>query len=154
MRGSSLCRIAFRRQKVRANPALIVFFFFRLSEAGEVKGLWAVALFALAPLAVRGQEVTLPPMVVTGTFELLQTPSTIDLFTLHLQRQIEMKRALEETTARSPLFNAKFWSYLPPLQNCSSDSSLFFTPSYLSTDYRNAERALQESRKQSLFDGR
>jgi hypothetical protein len=119
-----------------------------------VKGLWAVALFGLAPLAARGQEVTLPPIVVTGTFELRQVPSTIDLFTLHLQRQIETKRALEETTARSPLFNAKFWSYLPPLQNCSSDSSPFFTPSYLSTDYRNAERALQESRKQSLFDGR
>jgi hypothetical protein len=83
-----------------------------------------------------------------------QTPSTIDLFTLHLQRQIETKRTLEETTARSPLFNAKFWSYLPPLQNCSVDSSQFFTPNYLTLDYRNAERALQESRKQSLFDGK
>ncbi len=120
-----------------------------------MKTLFAAAIFVLAVLAARAQEVTLPPIVVTGTFELRQTPSAIDLFTLHLQRQIETKRALEEATARSLIFNARFWSYIPmKLESSSSDSSLFFTPSYLSTDYRNAERALQESRKQSLFDGR
>ena len=119
-----------------------------------MKALLAAAILGVSVLAARGQEVTLPPMVVTGTFELRQTPSTIDLFTLHLQRQIEAKRAIEEATARSPLFNAKFWSYLPPLQNCSSDSSQFFTPNYLTSDYRNAERALRDSRKQSLFDAR
>jgi hypothetical protein len=125
----------------------------RLSEAGEVKRLWAVALFGLAPLSAPGQEVTLPPIVVTGTFELRQGPSVTDLFTQHLLRQAEAKRALEEVTARAPLFNAKFWSYLPQLQNSQVDSSQFFTPSYLTTDYRNGERALRESRKQSLFDG-
>lgn len=115
----------------------------------------AAIFLVLGAIALRGHEVTLPPMVVTGTFELRQAPSTIDLFTLHLQRQIETKRALEEATERSPLFNAKFWSYIPMrLESSSSDSSLFFTPSYLTTDYRNAERALQESRKQSIFDGR
>ena len=119
-----------------------------------MKALWAAAIFGLILLAARGQEVTLPPIVVTGTFELRQTPSTVDLFTLHLQRQIEAKRAVEEAVARAPLFNASFWKYLPPLENCSADSSQFFTPSYLTTDYRNAERALQESRKQSLFDAR
>lgn len=119
-----------------------------------MKALLAAAILGVSVLAARGQEVTLPPMVVTGTFELRQTPSTIDLFTLHLQRQIEAKRAIEEATARSPLFSAKFWSYLPPLQNCSIDSSQFFTPSYLTMDYRNAERALRDSRKQSLFDAR
>ena len=93
-------------------------------------------------------------MVVTGTFELRQGPSITDLFTLHLQRQIDTKRTIEEAAARAPWFNAKFWSYLPQLQNSSTDSSQFFTPSYLTTDYRNAERALQESRKQSLFNGR
>jgi hypothetical protein len=132
----------------------LISFFARLPQADVVKALWAAAIFGLNVLAARGQEVTLPAMVVTGTFELRQTPSTIDLFTLHLQRQIEAKRTVEEATARAPLFNAKFWSYLPPLQNCSSDSSQFFTPSYLTSDYRNTERALQESRKQSLFDGR
>jgi hypothetical protein len=133
----------------------LIFFLARLSEAGDVETLWAAAIFGLCVLAARGQEVTLPPMVVTGTFELRQGPSTIDLFTLHLQRQIETRRTLEEATARSPLFNAKFWSYIPMrLESSSSDSSQFFTPSYLTPDYRNAERALQESRKHSLFDAR
>ena len=117
--------------------------------------LSAAALLLLGIVAARAQEVTLPPMVVTGTFELRQGPSVTDLFTLHLQRQIEARRAVEEATSRSPIFNAKFWNYLPQIQNCSIDStSQFFTPSYLTTDYRNSERALQESRKQSLFDGR
>ena len=114
----------------------------------------AAVVLLLSLLAARAQEVTLPPIVVTGTFELRQGSSVTDLFTQHLERQIEAKRTLEEATAHSPIFNARFWSYLPPLQNCSSDSSQFFTPSYLTTDYRNAERALQESRKQSLFDAR
>lgn len=105
--------------------------------------------------ALFAQEVTLPPIVITGTFELRQGPSVTDLFTQHLQRQIETKRALEDATARSPIFSARFWSYIPMrLESSSSDSSGFFTPSYLTTDYRNAERTLQESRKQSLFDTR
>ena len=119
-----------------------------------MKTLWAAAVLLLSLVAARGQEVTLPPIVVTGTFELRQGPSITDLFTQHLLRQAEAKRALEESAARAPLFNAKFWSYLPQLQNSQIDSSQFFTPSYLTTDYRNAERALQESRKQSLFDGK
>jgi hypothetical protein len=113
-----------------------------------------VAALGLSVSAARAQEVTLPPIVVSGTFELRQGPSVTDLFTRHLERQIEARRALEEASARAPIFNARFWSYLPPLQNSQSDSSQFFTPSYLTTDYRNAERALQESRKQSLFEGR
>jgi hypothetical protein len=125
-----------------------------LAQAADVKTLLAAAIFALSLLAAHAQEVTLPPMIVTGTFELRQGPSVTDLFTLHLQRQMEAKRTLEEATARAPWFNAKFWSYLPQIQNSQSDSSQFFTPSYLTTDYRNAERALQDSRKQSLFDGR
>ena len=119
-----------------------------------MKTLSAAAVLLLSLVAARAQEVTLPPMIVTGTFELRQGPSVNDLFTQHLLRQAEAKRALEEATARAPLFNAKFWSYLPQLQNSQIDSSQFFTPSYLTTDYRNAERALQESRKQSLFDGK
>jgi len=119
-----------------------------------VKTLWAAAVLLLGLSGARAQEVTLPPIVVTGTFELRQGPSVTDLFTLHLLRQAEAKRTLEEAAARAPLFNAKFWSYLPQLQNSQVDSSQFFTPSYLSTDYRNAERALQESRRHSLFDGK
>src|SRR6266404_6073667 len=119
-----------------------------------MKARLAAAILALSLLPARGQEVTLPPIVVTGTFELRQGPSVTDLFTQHLQRQIEAKRTLEEATARAPIFNMTFWRYLPPLQDCSSDSTQFFTPSYLTTDYRNAERALQESRKQSFLDAR
>jgi hypothetical protein len=126
-----------------------------LSQIDDVKTLSATAVLLLCVLAANAQEVTLPPIVVTGTFELRQGPSITDLFTQHLQKQIEAKRALEEATARSPIFNARFWSYIPMrLESSSSDSSQFFTPSYLTTDYRNAERALQESRKQSLFDAR
>jgi len=119
-----------------------------------VKTLWAAAVLLLSLSAARAQEVTLPPLLVTGTFELRQGPSVTDLFTQHLLKQAEAKRVLEEATARAPLFNAKFWSYLPRIENSQIDSSQFFTPSYLTTDYRNAESALQESRKQSLFDGR
>jgi hypothetical protein len=120
-----------------------------------VKTLLAVAVLLLSLLPARAQEVTLPPIVVTGTFELRQGPSITDLFTQHLQRQIEAKRVLDEAVARSPIFNARFWNYLPMrLESSSTDSSLFFTPSYLTSDYRNAERVLQESRKQSLFQGR
>jgi hypothetical protein len=121
-----------------------------------VKTLLAAAgVLALSLFVARAQEVTLPPIVVAGTFELRQGPSVTDLFTQHLQKQIEGKRSLEEATARSPLFNARFWSYIPMrLESSSSDSSLFFTPSYLTTDYRNAETALRESRKQSLFETR
>jgi len=126
-----------------------------LPEAPGVKTLWAAAVLLLSFVATGAQEVTLPPMVVTGTFELRQGPSVTDLFTLHLQRQVETKRALEEATARSLIFNARFWSYIPMrLESSSSDSSQFFTPSYLLPDYRNAERALRESRKQSLFDAK
>lgn len=119
-----------------------------------MKTLWAAAVLLLSLTAARAQEVTLPPMVVDGTFELRQSPSVTDLFTQHLLKQAEAKRVLEEAAAGAPLFNAKFWSYLPQLQNSQIDSSQFFTPSYLTLDYRNAERALQESRKQSLFDGK
>ena len=37
----------------------------------------------------RAQEIELPPIVVTGTFELRQGAAVTDLFTLHLQKQIE-----------------------------------------------------------------
>jgi hypothetical protein len=119
-----------------------------------VKIILAAGFLILGAIVASGQEVTLPPMVVSGTFELRQGPSVTDLFTQHLLRQAEAKLALEEAAARAPLFNAKFWTYLPQLQNSQVDSSQFFTPSYLTTDYRNAERALRESRKQSLFDGK
>ena len=96
---------------------------------------------------------TLPPIVVAGTFELRQTPSTIDLFTLHLQRQMVTKRTVEEMVARSPLFYARFWAYIPMrLESSSNDSSQFFTPRYLTFEYQNIELQLRKSEKHSLFD--
>ena len=108
----------------------------------------------LGVVTVRAQEAELEPIVVTGTFELRQGPSIVDRFTQHLLNQFETKRTIEEAVARAPWFNAPFWKYLPPLQSSSSDSFQFFTPSYLTSDYRNTARALEESRKQSLFDSR
>lgn len=113
-----------------------------------------VAFLGLGAAPVRAQEAELAPIVVTGTFELRQGPSVTDLFTQHLQRQTETMRTLEEAVARAPWFYARFWNYLPQLQSSSIASSHFFTPSYLTSDYRNTERALHESRKQSLFDRR
>jgi hypothetical protein len=113
------------------------------------------SLLLLGAIALQAQEAELPPIVVTGTFELRQAPSVIDLFTAHLQKQIETRQALEESVAKSPVFNARFWSYIPiRLENCSNDTTQFFTPSYLTSDYRNTARVLEESRKQSLFDPR
>lgn len=108
----------------------------------------------LGLVTVRAQEAELEPIVVTGTFELRQGPSIIDRFTQHLLKQVETKRTVEEAVARAPWFNAPFWKYLPPLQSSSTDSYQFFTPSYLTSGYRNTERALEESRKHSLFDSR
>ena len=73
-----------------------------------MKTLLAAAVLALSLLVARAQEVTLPPIVVMWTFELRQGPSVTDLFTRHLQKQIEAKRAMEEATSSSPVFNAKF----------------------------------------------
>ena len=91
---------------------------------------------------------------MTETFELRQGPSILDRFTEHLLKQVETKRSVEEAVARAPWFDAQFWKYLPPLQSSSIDSHQFFTPSYLTSDYRNTARALEESRKQSVFDSR
>ena len=121
----------------------------------RMKVLWSATFLLLGAITLSAQEVTLPPIVVTGTFELRPGPSVTDLFSQHLQRQMETKRALEEAAARSPVFNARFWSYIPMrLENCSNDSSQFFTPSYLTSDYRNTARLLERSRKQSIFNER
>ena len=118
-----------------------------------VKILLVAAFLTLAAATLQAQEAELPPIVVTGTFELRPGPSIMDRFTQHLLKQMETNRAVEEAVARAPWFNAPFWKYLPALQSSSTDSFQFFTPSYLTSDYRNTERALEVSRKQSVFDG-
>jgi hypothetical protein len=116
--------------------------------------LAAAAILMFGAAALPAQEAELDPIVVTGTFELRPGPSVLDLFTAHLLKQIETKQTMEEALARAPWLNARFWKYLPPLQSSMPDSSHFFTPSYLTSDYRNTARALEESRKQSIFDSR
>ena len=125
-----------------------------LGKLRSMKTLVLAVFLALATITLRAQEAELPPIVVTGTFELRPGPSILDRFTEHLLKQMETKRAAEEAVARAPWFNAQFWKYLPPLQSSSIDSFQFFTPSYLTSDYRNTARALEQSRKQSIFEGR
>ncbi|HEX8490022.1 MAG TPA: hypothetical protein VF626_03300, partial [Chthoniobacterales bacterium] len=119
-----------------------------------VKVFLTAAFLLLGGAALPAQEAELPPIVVTGTFELRPGPSLTDLFTQHLQRQLETKRTLEEAVSRAPWYYSRLWNYFPRLESSSLDPSHFFTPSYLTSDYRNTERALEESRKQSLFDKR
>jgi hypothetical protein len=104
---------------------------------------------------VAAQEIELPPIVVSTTFELRPGPSATDLFTLHLQKQIEMKRALDDAAARAPWYYSQFWNFFPmQLQSSSGDSAQFFTPRYLTLDVQHAEQELRRTEKQSLFDRR
>ncbi len=120
-----------------------------------MKRFLIAAFFVLGVAGLPAQTAELPPRIVTGTFELQRGPSIVDAFARHLENEIQARRAAEEVAARSPIFSARLWSYIPlRLESCSSDSSQFFTPSYLTADYRNSARVLEESRKHSLFDVR
>jgi hypothetical protein len=114
----------------------------------------AVAAMATAQFAV-GQAVDLPPIVVSGTFELRPGPSVLDLFTLHLQKQFETKRAVEEALTRSPWYYSRFWNYVPMrLGSSAPDSDQFFRPQYLTLENQRADWELRKSEKHSLFDRR
>jgi len=130
----------------------MVHFFAVRGKLRSVKILLVAGCLALGVATLPAQEAELEPIVVTGTFELRPGPSIMDRFTEHLLKQMETKRTVEEAVARAPWFNAQFWRYLPQMQSSSTDSSHFFTPSYLTSDYRNTARVLEESRKQSVFD--
>jgi hypothetical protein len=118
-----------------------------------VKVILAALVLVLGPIPARAQEAELAPIVVTGTFEFQRRPSAIDLFTLHLLKQIETKRAVEEMLARAPWYYSRVWNYVPMrLGSSSSDPDQFFKPRYLSFEYQNAEEALRKMEKQSLFD--
>jgi hypothetical protein len=114
----------------------------------------AFAAFAVAGAGlIQAQEIELPPIVVTGTFELRQGPSVTDLFTRHLEKQIETKRAVEETIAKSPWAYSRLWSYIPfGLGSSSPDPDQFFKPQYLTLENQKTDWELRKSEKQSLFD--
>ena len=114
----------------------------------------AVLALAGARLAA-AQEIDLPPIVVTGTFELRQGPSVTDLFTLHLEKQIETKRAVDEAFDRSPWYYARFWSYFPMrIESSSGNSDQVFRPQYLTLENQKQDWELRKAEKQSLFDPR
>lgn len=113
--------------------------------------LLAIALMATA-LHAQDQVVEIAPIVVTGTFELRREPTAIDSFTRYLERQIETKRTEQEAVDRSPIWNARFWSFIPIRLESSSDSRQFFTPNYLTPQYREAARQIEDFRLHSLFD--
>jgi len=116
------------------------------------------AVAAVLLLAVRllpAKEAELAPIVVTGTFELNQKRSVTDLFTEHLLKQIETKRAGEEAVTRSPWYYSRMWNYLPMrLESSSSDPAHFFQPQYLTLENHKVDRELRKSEKQSLFERR
>jgi hypothetical protein len=121
----------------------------------QVKAFLMVAFVLGGAGMVRAHEIELPPIVVTGTFELRQGPSVTDLFTLHLQRQIENRRAVEGTLARSPWYYSRYWNYIPMrLGSSSPDSDQFFKPQYLTLDNQRADWELRKMEKLSLFDRR
>jgi hypothetical protein len=124
-------------------------------EAEDVKRLSAAAILLLSLVWTDAQEVTLPPIVVTGTFELRQGPSVVDLFTMHLQKQIERQRTIEEMVARSPWYHSPLWKYVPmSLGSSSPDPDQFFKPQYLSLENQKTDWELRKAEKQSLFDRR
>jgi hypothetical protein len=113
--------------------------------------LLAIALAATA-LHAQDQVVEIAPIVVTGTFELRRAPTAVDSFTRYLEQQLETKRAEQEAIARSPIWNARFWSFIPIRLESSTDSHQFFIPSYSTPEYREAARRMDDFRLHSIFD--
>ena len=119
-----------------------------------MKGFLAILALGLATISM-AQEAELAPIVVTGTFELAPRPSVTDLFTQHLLKQFETHRTLEEAVSRAPWYYSRIWDYAPMrLESSFDDSSKFFTPRYLTTEYQQLDQELRKSEKQSLFIGR
>ena len=115
--------------------------------------LSAIALAATV-LHAPDQVVEIAPIVVTGTFELRREPTAVDSFTRYLERQIETKRTERDSRDRSPIGNTRFWSFIPIRLELSSDSRQFFTPNYLTPEYREGPRRIEDFRLHSLFDTR
>jgi len=121
-----------------------------------VKILATLSAIALAATVLHAQDqvVEIAPIVVTGTFELRREPVAVDSFTRYLERQIETKRTERDSRDSSPIWNARFWSFIPIRLELSSDSRQFFTPNYLTQEYREGARRIEDFRLHSLFDAR
>src|SRR5438045_8056356 len=130
-------------------------FFVEAAKIARVRVVLA-GLVALGTAGItRAQEIELPPIVVTGTFELRQGPSVTDLFTLHLEKQFETKHAVEDAMARAPWYYSRYWNYFPMrIESSSGNLDEFLRPQYLTLDNQKQDWELRKSEKQSLFDKR
>ena len=110
-------------------------------------------LLAVLPIASDAQTdvVEIAPIVVTGTFELRRSPPAVDAFTRYLEKRIEAQREQEEAIARSPIWNARFWSLVPLRLESSTNLNEFFVPNYSTIAYREDTRKIDDFRKHSLF---
>ena len=111
------------------------------------------SLLAALPIASDAQTdvAEIAPIVVTGTFELRRSPPAVDAFTKYLEKQIEAQREQEEAIARSPIWNARFWSLVPLRLESSTNLNEFFVPNYSTIAYRQDIRKIDDFRKHSLF---
>ena len=119
-----------------------------------VRILPTLLAIALATTALHAEEqvVEIAPIVVTGTFELRRAPTAGDSFTRYLEQQIETRRAKEEAIAGSPIWNARFWSFIPIRLESSTGSQQLLIPNYSMPEYREAARRIDDFRLHSLFD--
>ena len=110
-------------------------------------------LLAVLPIESDAQTdvVEIAPIVVTGTFELRRSPPAVDSFSRYLEKQSEAQREREEAIARAPLWNARFWSFVPLRLESSTNLTEFFVPNYSTIAYRQDIRKIDDFRKHSLF---
>ncbi len=95
-------------------------------------------------------SVALAPVIVTSSFEMPREPGTTELAIRALSREMEQKQKRDEEVASAPVWNARFWSYIP-FRLGLPDAKEFFIPNYSTPAYRAFEIELQVSEKQSLF---
>ncbi|HZJ39262.1 MAG TPA: hypothetical protein VFD18_08820 [Chthoniobacterales bacterium] len=111
------------------------------------------SLLAVLPIASDAQTdvVEIAPIVVTGTFELRPSPPAVDSFSRYFEKQIQAQREQQEAIARAPLWNARFWSFVPVRLESSTNLNEFFVPNYSSIAYRQDTQKIDDLRKHSLF---
>ena len=110
-------------------------------------------LLAVLPIASDAQTdvAEIAPIVVTGTFELRRSPPAVDSFSKYLEKQVEAQREQEEAIARAPIWNARFWNFVPVRLESSTNLNEFFVPNYSTIAYRQDTRKIDDFRKHSLF---
>lgn len=96
-------------------------------------------------------SVTLAPVVVNASFEMTRPSTAIDSAIRSTWREMDEKRKRDDELARSPVWNARFWSYVP-FRLGLSDPKEFFIPSYSTASYRAIDAELRLSEKRALFE--